>query len=116
MHSPLRLHMLQRWGISLTRPFAAWLLCLAAAFAVYAPALGGSLIWDDNYLVSENPFFRSPIFGLEVFRHYLFFDSFFTYYRPVQNWSYMFDYWLWGGSPFGYHCTNILLHSQCGFL
>lgn len=100
----------------LTRPFVAWLLCVLAGFAVYGPAIGGTLIWDDFYLVRDNPFFRSPVFGLEVFRHYLFFDSFSTYYRPVQNWSYMADYWLWRGNPIGYHCTNILIHSLTGFL
>ncbi len=100
----------------LTRPLVALLLCLLAGFAVYGPAIGGSLIWDDFYLVRDNPFFRSPVFGIEVFRHYLFFDSFSTYYRPVQNWSYMLDYWLWRGSPIGYHCTNILVHSLAGFL
>ena len=101
---------------ALVRPWMALLLCLAAGFLVYSPALGGDLIWDDFYLVRENPFFRSPVFGWEVFRHYLFFDSFSTYYRPVQNWSYMLDYWLWRGSPVGYHCTNILIHSLSGFL
>jgi len=106
----------ERWTQRFTRPFLAWLLCVVAGFAVYAPALNGDLIWDDFYLVRDNPFFRSPVFGLEVFRHYLFFDSFSTYYRPVQNWSYMLDYWLWRGSPAGYHCTNILLHSLSGFL
>ncbi len=100
----------------LVRPSFAWLLCLLAALLVYAPALGGELIWDDHYLVQANPFFRSPVFSLEVFRHYLFFDSFSTYYRPVQNWSYMLDYWLWRGDSVGYHATNIFLHSQCGFL
>jgi tetratricopeptide (TPR) repeat protein len=73
------------------------------------------LIWDDAYLVGENPFFRSPVFGFEVFRHWLFFDSFSTYYRPVQNWSYMIDYWVWRGNPTGYHLTNILLHGFSGF-
>ena len=97
-------------------PVIAFGACLVAGFIVYAPALRGELIWDDAYLVRENPFFRSPVFGLEVFRHYLFFDSFSTYYRPVQNWSYMFDYWLWRGDPFGYHLTNILLHGASGFL
>lgn len=100
----------------LTRPLIAGLLCLVAGCLVYAPALSGDLIWDDHYLVRENPFFRSPVFGLEVFRHYLFFDSFSTYYRPVQNWSYILDYWLWRGNPVGYHTTNILLHSLGGFL
>lgn len=92
------------------------LLCFVSALAAYAPALSGGLIWDDTYLVGENPFFRSPIFGLEVFRHYLFFDSFSTYYRPLQNWSYMGDYWLWQGNTAGYHLTNIALHAGAGFL
>jgi len=94
----------------------SWLLCLVAGGLIYAPALAGDLIWDDYYLVRENPFFRSPVFGWEVFRHHLFFDSFSTYYRPVQNWSYMLDYWLWRGDPVGYHLTNILLHSGSGVL
>ena len=96
------------------KPWVAWLICLTAGLLVYAPALSGTMIWDDNFLIRENPFFRSPVFGAEVFRHYLFFDSFSTYYRPLQNWSYMFDYWLWRGDPYGYHLTNILLHSLSG--
>jgi tetratricopeptide (TPR) repeat protein len=91
-------------------------LCLAGAFAAYAPALSGGLIWDDNYLVGENPFYKSPVFGWEVFHHYLFFDSFSTYYRPLQNWSYIADYWLWRGNTAGYHLTNIALHAGAGFL
>jgi tetratricopeptide (TPR) repeat protein len=105
---------LQRIGVWLVRPWVAWVLCVVAGFLIYAPALHGDLIWDDQYLVGENPFFRSPVFGVEVFRHYLFFDSFSTYYRPVQNWSYMLDYWIWRGEPAGYHLTNILLHSLSG--
>lgn len=101
---------------ALLRPWVACLLFFLAGFLAYAPALSGDLIWDDFYLVRENPFFRSPVFGLEVFRHYLFFDSFSTYYRPVQNWSYLLDYWIWRGSPLGYHCTNILIHGLSGFL
>lgn len=100
---------LQRRGVALA-------LFIAAAFAVYAPVLNGELIWDDAYLVQENPLFRSPVFAWEVFRHYLFFDSFSTYYRPVQNWSYMLDYWLWRGAPLGYHITNVFLHALSGYL
>ena len=107
---------IERIGFWMAKPWVAWLLCLAAGLLVYAPALSGDLIWDDAYLVRENPFFRSPAFGAEVFRHWLFFDSFSTYYRPVQNWSYMLDYWLWRGEPVGYHLTNLVLHSLSGIL
>ena len=97
-------------------PAAMLVLFVVAGLLVYAPSLHGDLIWDDGYLVGENPFYKSPIFTLEVFRHWLFFDSFSTYYRPVQNISYMVDYWVWGGNPFGYHLTNILVHSLSGLL
>ena len=101
---------------ALRSPLAMLVAFVVAGLIVYAPALHGDLIWDDGYLVGENPFFKSPIFALEVFRHWLFFDSFSTYYRPVQNISYMLDYWVWAGNPFGYHLTNILVHSLSGLL
>ncbi len=103
-------------GQWVSRPLVSLVACILAGLLVYAPALNGSPVWDDFYLIRENPLFRSPVFGLEVFRHFLFFDSFSTYYRPVQNWSYMLDYWVWGGNPMGYHLTNILVHSLSGFL
>lgn len=98
------------------RPWVVLLGFLLVGFAIYAPALDGELVWDDHYLVGENPFFRSPVFAAEVFQHHLFFESFSTYYRPVQNLSYMADYWLWGGSPAGYHVTNALLHVVAAWL
>ena len=103
-------------GAMISRPLVGSALCLVAAMLVYSPALSGGLIWDDGYLVGENPFFRSGHFGWEVFRHWLFFDSFSTYYRPVQNWSYFLDYAIWRGDPFGYHLTNVLLHGGSGVL
>ena len=102
-----------RW---LRHPLAMFAAFIMAGLIVYAPALNGEPIWDDDYLVGQNPFYKSPVFALEVFRHYLFFDSFSIYYRPVQNLSYIADYWVWSGNPFGYHLTNILLHAGSGFL
>lgn len=88
------------------------LLCLLA----YLPAIQGKFLWDDLYLVGTNPFFRSPRFLLEVFRHYLFIDSFSLYYRPVQNISYIVDYLFWNNQEFGYHLSNILFHAASAFL
>jgi uncharacterized membrane protein len=39
-----------------------------------------------------------------------------TYYRPVQNVSYIWDYWIWGEKLFGYHLTNVLLHAGAALL
>ena len=51
-----------RW----TRPWFVLLMFVAIAFATYAPSLNGERIWDDHYLVGENPFFRSPVFAAVV--------------------------------------------------
>ncbi len=91
-------------------------LLITLAFVVHLPSLPGQLIWDDNYLVGENPFFRSPIFSLEVFRHHLFLDSVSSHYRPVQNWSYILDYCIWNGDLYGYHFSNILWHAAAAVL
>lgn len=99
-----------------TRPWMVLLLFAAVGFTIYSPVLRGELIWDDQYLVGENPFFRSPVFAAEVFRHHLFFESASTYYRPVQNLSYIADYWLCAGDPLGYHCTNVALHVLAAWL
>jgi tetratricopeptide (TPR) repeat protein len=96
--------------------FRVFFLLFSAAFLVYAPALGGEFLWDDFILVGENPFFKSPVFILEVFRHTLFPGFFSSYYRPVQNLTYMFDYWFWNRNAFGYHLSNVLFHAASAFL
>lgn len=92
------------------------LLLVLLAVAVHIPALSGQLIWDDGYLAQENPFIKSPLFIFEVFRHYLFLDSFSPHYRPVQNLSYIVDYLFWNTNPYGFHLTNVVLHAASGLL
>lgn len=100
----------------LLKPWLQIAVLLVSAFAVHLPSLQGQLIWDDYYLVGESPFFRSPIFGIEVFRQYLVLDSFSSHYRPVQNLSYMLDYVVWNGDLYGYHLSNVLWHAGAGVL
>src|SRR4029077_6612612 len=87
-----------------------------AGFLVHAPALQGQRIWDDQYLSRDNPFMKSPLLILETFRHHLFLDSFSAHYRPVQNISFIFDYFFWNTDEFGFHLTNTLLHAGSGIL
>src|ERR1051325_1070131 len=87
---------------------------LVAAFVVHAPAIQGERIWDDTYLTRDNPFIKSPLLILETFRHYLFLDSFSAHYRPIQNISYMVDYFFWNTNTWGFHITNVLLHAASG--
>ncbi len=96
-----------------------WLRCLILAglgFVVRMPALSGLPIWDDDYLIGENPFIKSPLLFGEAFKHYLFLDGFSAHYRPMQNVSLGIDYLLWNSNPWGYHLTNVLLHVASGLL
>src|SRR5438067_689812 len=88
----------------------------AIGFIIRLPAIQGGLIWDDVFLTRDNPFIKSPLLALEAFRHYLFLDSFSGHYRPVQNLSYMLDYFFWNTDPAGFHLSNILLHVAAGLL
>jgi len=88
----------------------------AIGFIIRLPAIQGQLIWDDIHLARDNPFIKSPLLALEAFRHYLFLDSFSGHYRPVQNLSYMLDYFFWNTDPAGFHLSNILLHVAAGLL
>jgi protein O-mannosyl-transferase len=96
-----------------------WLRCLflgLITIIVHSPALSGQRIWDDEYLSRDNPFIKSPLLILEAFRHHLFLDSSSAHYRPVQNVSYIFDYFFWNTDEFGFHLTNVALHAGSGIL
>ena len=92
------------------------LFILLACALAYAPVLHGKFLWDDLYLVGSNPLFKSPRFLVEVFRHWLYLDSFSLYYRPIQNLSYLLDYAIWNREVFGYHASNIVFHAASAFL
>ncbi len=98
------------------RSWVVFLLLFGAVLVAYLPAIRGQKVWDDAFLIGTNEFFRSPTFVFEVFRHYLYPESFSLYYRPVQNLSYILDYWLWNQNTFGYHLSNILFHALSAFL
>ncbi|HEX4086410.1 MAG TPA: tetratricopeptide repeat protein [Chthoniobacteraceae bacterium] len=100
----------------LARTLLGGAIILLACILAYQPVLHGKFLWDDLYLVGSNPFFKSPRFVLEVFRHWLFLDSFSLYYRPVQNLSYILDYVVWNREEFGYHLSNVLFHAASAFL
>ena len=106
----------RRWGAWLRGECCRYALLIVVGFVIHIPSLPGEMVWDDAPLIRDNPIIRSPIFILEVFRHYLFLDSFSAHYRPVQNLSFIVDYLLWAGNTYGFHLTNVLLHISCGLL
>jgi tetratricopeptide (TPR) repeat protein len=96
-----------------------WIRCLLLfVFGVAArfPALQGQLVWDDTWLVRDNPFIKSPLLFPEAFRHFLSLDTSSFHYRPVQNISYFFDYLIWNADAYGYHLSNLFWHVGSGIL
>src|SRR3989304_3951940 len=95
------------------RRFAIFIAALSALFTflVYIPSLGNGFVnWDDPSLIYKNPRFGhlDIIWALTA--------------RAVGNWhpatilSLELDRLLWGFDPFGYHLTNVILHSLNSFL
>jgi len=84
------------------KPFACTILALVVIL-LYLNTLSGGFVWDDNLFTTNQVYwefdFKKIFFslanGLE--------------YQPVRDLSYLFDIFVWRGSPFGFHLTNLLL-------
>lgn len=88
-------------------------------FTIYANSLNNAFVYDDRYLIVQNSFIKNiknlpQIFSTNTF--YFAPIELGNYYRPIAILSYALDYHIWKISPFGYHFSNVLLHSICGFL
>src|SRR5438105_13200289 len=108
------------WARNFTRIVNThWFRCgliALIAILIHSPALQGQRMWDYQYLAHDNPFIKSPLLIAESFRHYLFLDSLSAHYRPVQNISFIWDYFFWNTDEFGFHLTNVLLHAASGIV
>ena len=107
---------MRRWRDYAGQHWIRCLLLFVFGVAVRFPALQGQLVWDDTWLVRDNPFIKSPLLIPESFRHFLTLDTSSSHYRPVQNISYFFDYLVWNADPYGYHLSNLLWHVGSGIL
>ncbi len=85
------------------------LLLGLASFAVFFPALSNQFVnWDDDLMLVDNPYYR----GLGWVQLRWMFTTFHNgHFQPLSWITLGFDYLLWGMDPFGYHLTNIILHS-----
>ena len=85
------------------------------SFGIYFNSLQGDFIWDDKDLILEHTdylgdwrnlfsVFTEPFFGKAAI------------YRPLLIISFIIDYQLWGSNSFGFHYTNVLLHTVNAFM
>jgi protein O-mannosyl-transferase len=79
------------------------------SFLMFSPSLFYEFVnWDDSMFVINNEEIRSlrPIALFHLWNNFIG-----GCYAPLSSLSWAFDYWIWNLNPFGYHLTNILLHS-----
>lgn len=99
-------------------------LALAAlpllATLVYLDALGGDFVWDDRFLVLNNPRIHSAAhLGDLLTTDYVYVaetNLAYGYFRPLSSLSLVADWALWGPNPRGFHLTNLLLHAAATLL
>lgn len=81
---------------------------------IYGNSLLNPFVWDDSWLIQNNPLIRSfnnipKLFQVNLTYSRGAFAS--NFYRPLQSLSHMIDYLFFGLQPFGYHAINIILHA-----
>jgi protein O-mannosyl-transferase len=79
------------------------LLAGALTAQIYRSALDNPFVFDDRSTILLNPSLIDPWDLRAVLFHNL--------VRPVVNASYAFDRYFWGFSSFGFHVTNVVLHT-----
>jgi tetratricopeptide (TPR) repeat protein len=87
------------------------LVLLAVPLVAYIPSLHAGFLWDDRFLLTENPLMRLHD-GLAR----LWFSTQNYDYYPVTYSSFWVEWRLWGLNPAGYHVFNIVLHAANGLL
>ena len=81
------------------------------ASALYAITLGGTYIYDDAYIVGEDPRVRQPRLWGQFWTHDWFNGGLDNLYRPLVSQSFGIQMWLHGDRRWAFHLVNILLHA-----
>ena len=82
------------------------------SFFAYASTLRNGFVWDDLVIVAENPLLRSFKSIPQLLMSQDTYPGVLTgYYRPFTYLSFLLDATVWKLNPFGFHLTNMLLHT-----
>lgn len=96
-----------------TRKTTHILVLALVTVVVFAASLNNSFVWDDKFLVVNNPYVKNLSYLPEIFSTQLYTGSHMhsNFYRPLELLSFAVDYSIWHLNPFGYHLTSLLLHA-----
>ena len=78
---------------------------------IYLNSLGNTFVYDDYLTVTNNHFIREWRYLSAFFNQKYFVVSNELTYRPIVTLSYFVDYAIWQLKPWGYHLTNVIIHT-----
>jgi hypothetical protein len=94
------------------RPLLAGIIILAgASFLLYFPALDADLVYDSRAQILIDDFIHDPQNLWQVVSLHVLGQDVLDFNRPVMLLSLMIDAIVWGTNPFGYHLSNVLIHT-----
>lgn len=77
----------------------------------YLNSLRNTFVYDDYITITNNHFIRDWRYLSAFFSQKYFVVSGELTYRPIVTLSYFLEYALWQLKPWGYHLTNIIIHT-----
>jgi hypothetical protein len=80
-------------------------------FGLYAISLKSGFVYDAQLQIEQDDYIHTPSNLLDVLTFRVMARDVLDFNRPVHLASLMLDSLIWGRNPFGYHLTNILLHT-----
>jgi len=92
------------------------ILISSISFLVYLNTLHHQFVFDDFRIIVNNPFIKDWKHFPALFNHDYFKISGELSYRPLVTASYFTDYAIWGFNSFGFHLTNLILHTLNTFI
>jgi hypothetical protein len=84
----------------------------AVIFWIYAPALDGGWLWDDDFLIQNNPAVVNPMALWGIW----FEPGTLIDYYPLTVSLEWLEWQLWPGSTLAYHLTSVFLHLTSALL
>lgn len=97
-------------------PKLLYILLSLIPLCVFLNSLQSGFVYDDIGVIEDNYFIRSLQNVPKIFSRNYFHLANELSYRPVVTLTYFLDYTIWRLNPFGYHLTNVILHTINCFL
>lgn len=98
----------------MSRKYAVGLLFLFG-FLIYLSSFWNKFVWDDEQFIYRNQYVQTFDLSKILTENTIAgAGEISNYYRPLTTLTFAIDHALWGLTPFGFHVTNVTLHSLAG--